>query len=199
MLYLFIATTVLFAVLWFVSLRAFENDIREIIIQWGLKGLFEARSQMNKPSDKLMEKSKTLDIIAFGLSSLRNSNNIKMLEERIKKGEIHVRILTLDPNSVFCEAVDKFEKATKDHTKETIQQLIEWVKQFNKKNFEIRTYNSIPLEFYYRFDSDIFVGPHQTRLSQQTFTMRFSTAGTASEIYMQNFDIAWESANKIEK
>ncbi len=178
---------------WFLT---FENKLRDMVIKWGLSDLYETRSMMNAPADELMKTSKKLDIIAFGLSSLRNSNYIGILEERIRKGSIRVRILTLAPDSEQCQKVDDFEGETQNHTSETIKKLLEWASQFNKKNLEIRTYDSIPLEFYYCFDSDLFIGPHQAKVSQQTFTMRFSTVGVGADIYLRYFEKLWESAKK---
>lgn len=179
---------------WFLT---FENKLRDMVIKWGLADLYVTRSKMNEVSDELMKTSKKLDIIAFGLSSLRNSNYIDVLEERIKKGEIHIRILTLDPDSEQCPKIDVFEGETPSHTSETIKKLLEWANQFDKKNLEIRTYDSIPLEFYYCFDSDLFIGPHQaTKISQETFTMRFSIGGIGSDIYLRYFEKLWESAKK---
>lgn len=168
------------------------NNIEE----WGLKGIYELRSQINPISEGMLRTSTTLDIIACGLKSFLDARKA-ILEQRLQEDNLKLRILTIDPESPMCQAMDAFEGETSNHTKETILKLLEWVKSVNSPNVEVRVYSGIPLEFYFKYDTDLFVGPHHPKTSQQTITWQFSTTERGASIYLQYFEDAWNKARAI--
>ena len=174
-----------------------ENALRDSVLTWGLKGIFERRSQINPISEELIKTSSTLDIIACGLKSFLDARKA-MLEQRLQEGNFKLRILTIDPESPTCQAIDSFEDVPPNYTRETILKLIEWVKSVDSPNIEVRVYDGIPLEFYFKYDTDLFVGPHHPKTSQQTVTWQFSTTERGASIYLQYFDEAWDKAKPIQ-
>ena len=173
-----------------------ENALRDSVLTWGLKGIFERRAQINPISEELIKTSTTLDIIACGLKSFLDARKA-ILEQRLQEGNFKLRILTIDPESETCSAMDSFERESTNHTKETIIKLLEWAKSVNSPNVEVRVYSGIPLEFYFKYDTDLFVGPHHPKTSQQTITWQFSTTERGASIYLQYFEDAWNKAKAI--
>ena len=58
-------------------------NIKAIIDRWGLIGIYETRGEMNIDCDEKLETlSSTLDIIAFGLKSFRDSKS-DLIEEKV--------------------------------------------------------------------------------------------------------------------
>ena len=174
-----------------------ESQLRSTVLTWGLKGIFEQRSQINPISEAFLKTSTTLDIIACGLKSFLDARQ-SILEQRLKEGNFRLRILTIDPESDTCNDMDKFEGETSSHTRETIQRLLGWAKSLNSPNLEIRVYDGVPLEFYFCYDTDMFVGPHHPKSSQQTITLQFSTSGEGASVYKQYFEEAWNKAKTVQ-
>ena len=173
-----------------------ENKLKDMITQWGLKGLYKRRGEINPLSETLLKTSKTLDIAAYGLKSFRDARHA-IVEERIKNKSLKIRILTLNPDSGIVNLIDQTEGSVSGATAGTIRDLIEWVKSMKSKNIEIRLYDSLPMEFYFRYDNDLFVGPHWTRTSQQTPTWHFTVNGDGAIEYAQYFEDAWKTAQEV--
>ena len=174
-----------------------ETALRDTVLTWGLKNIFAQRSEINPVSEKLLTESKTLDIIACGLKSFLDARKA-ILEQRLREGNFKLRILTIDPESKTCQAMDSFEDVPSNYTRETILKLIEWVKSVDSPNIELRVYEGIPLEFYFKYDTDLFVGPHHPKTSQQTVTWQFSTSERGAHIYLKYFDDAWDKATPVQ-
>lgn len=173
-----------------------QNKIKELISIWGIEGIYKTRQEMNRSCDDHMKNlDNELDIIAFGLRSFRDSKG-KEIEEKVKKG-LKIKILTLNPNGEFAEKQDAFENETKGHTKKTIEDLAKWVdsiKQFaqNSENIQIKFYNNLPLDFYFREDDYIYVGPYLYGMtSQQTISYEYKKNGAGYSYYKDYFDKLW--------
>ena len=130
---------------------------------WGLQKIHDERRTATFPPNKCP--TNKLDYIAFGLKHFRSAKGYEaQLLRNIRRG-LHVRILTLHPNSEFVRKQEKFENAV--GLKSEIEMLIKWVKDMRSKlgsstkgSIELKFYNCIPLHFYCRADSQIWVGPY---------------------------------------
>ena len=173
-----------------------QNRINDLIEKWGLNEIYETRAIMNKDSNKIlsMEKDK-LDIIAFGLKSFRDSQG-DLLKEKVHKG-LKIRIITMFPNSIFLEEREKCENEAKGQMKKTIIDLIGFVEnlqkiQTNTNQVQIKVYNSLPLDFYFGFKSEIFIGPYMyNKGSQQTISYSYKANSLGFKYYSDYFDKLW--------
>lgn len=164
----------------------------------GLKNLFSTRQAMNIHINDLWHRPVSqLDIIAFGLKSFRDYRNSAVVAQ-VKNG-LKIRILTLNPNSPFLKQRERDEKLVKNSIRKTIIDLEGWCKNINKEvkirnAIKIKFYDSLPLDFYWRQDDSLFVGPYLYGIdSQQTVTYNFSTDSSVGNFYSIYFEKLWNN------
>ncbi|HCL56036.1 MAG TPA: hypothetical protein DHW82_03385 [Spirochaetia bacterium] len=181
-----------------------HQNLKEIIQVWGLEGIYRTRQEMNRSCDFYMKDLKDeLDIIAFGLKSFRDSQSA-IIEEKVKKG-LKIRILTIDPNSVFLKQREKEENEIEGQIKKTILDLIQWVNDLKEiapddKNIGLKKYDSLPLDFYFREDDRIYIGPYLYGISsQQTISFEFKSNSQGFEYYKNYFERLWNNENFSKK
>jgi hypothetical protein len=166
---------------------------------WNLEKIYFTRSEKNADSDPKLEKVKdNLDAVAFGLSSFRSKYGNKM-EKILKKG-VNVRILTMNPNGNFVNQRDVEEGSVPGNTKQSIDALVIWAKQMNQKSkrgkIQIKGYNCMTLNFYWRMDNIVYVGPYWFGYkSGDTVTYSFRKGGKGFELYSSYFERLWNDAN----
>lgn len=164
----------------------------EIYEDWNLKNIYPSRAIANLTIDAYQERArKRVDIIAFGLTSWRQAKE-NLIDSMLNNG-VHIRIITMDP---YCETLpirDRMEGKTEGATKESILQLREFFQKTNKrKKVEIKYHRQLPLDFYFRVDDHIFVGPYLFgKESQQMITYEFERGGEGFNYYSEYFENLW--------
>lgn len=182
------------------SIYVFKRKQGKVLTDvWGLVSIHATRAEMNISCDtNLKEITKKLDIIAFGLRSLRDANG-KTVEQKVREG-LSVRILTIDPHSQFLEQREKDEKKLKGSMALSIEQLTEWVYHLkeiapNSDNIQIKYYNALPLDLYYREDGHLYIGPYlYGKDSQQTITMEYRENTKGFCYYTEYFEELWSDS-----
>ena len=172
-----------------------QSNRAQMVERWGLDKIYEARSEINPETHKLLRKTQNLEICAMGLKGFRDAQE-KVVEKRVSEG-MYFKILTIDPSSQFLSTIDKTEKASEGYTKDTILSLIQWVKKLQKMQIydnqvEIKVYDHYPYDFYFCMDGVTFTGPYQTKSSQQTITYKFAPHSLGARKYKDYFDSLWE-------
>ena len=172
-----------------------ENPLKK----WNLKKIYLKRSDKSADFDPALDKVKTnIDVIAFGLKHFRTSNQ-QRIEDCLKRG-VQIRILTMDPNSPFVKTRALEEDGLPEQIQLTIKQLIAWAKELNEKGFAgtitIKGYSSMPLDFYWRCDDYLFIGPYWYKLpSSNTITYMFEAGGLGFDTYSKYFEKLWDDSN----
>lgn len=168
---------------------------------WGLKRIYDERRTAIFPANKCP--TEKLDYIAFGLKHFRSGRAYDaQLLKNIRKG-LHLRILTLHPNSGFVRKQEKFENAV--GLKEDILSLRNWVNTMRSKlgtttkgSIELKFYDCIPLHFYCRADSQIWVGPYLPGVaSNNVITYEFVVDSKGGKLYENAFQDYWEGKKNI--
>ncbi|MCF0125652.1 MAG: hypothetical protein HUJ68_07855, partial [Clostridia bacterium] len=176
------------------------NFLREIYINnnWGLKETFETRQKMNvRLNDEWAGLKTELDIIGFGLKSFRDARNSSVIN-KVKNG-LKIRILTINPDSSFVKQREKDEKEVPGSIKKTIQDLKKWVDKLksvsnNPDNIQLKFYNSLPLNFYWKQEDKLFVGPYLYGIgSQQTVTHEYQIGSGGYNFYIEYFNGLWNN------
>lgn len=167
----------------------------EIIDCWGVEAIYKTRAEMNNSTNTSLSQCKsTVEIIAFGLKSFREAKSDEI--EKILSNGVKIKILTINPESNILGFVDKREDLIFGATKKSIESLIEWITQLKNKsdkyNIEIRFYDDLPLDFYFKIDDRVYIGPYLKGLSsQQTISYEFSQG--EGYLYWSNyFSKIWE-------
>lgn len=170
----------------------------EVTKSWGLQKIFRTRAEKNSESDPKLEKHNVcqLDGIAFGLSNFR-SNREKDVLENLRNG-MKMRLLVMDPNSSFVAQRETEENDDPGHISASIKRLVQWVNDLNAKSpngkIEIKYYNSMTLDFYWRMDNELYVGPYLFNVvSQQTLTYKFIKGGRGFNMYTEYFESLWNN------
>jgi len=169
--------------------------------EWKISKIYATRAEKNADSDPELEKAKyQIDAVAFGLKSFRTEQSRKV-EACLRKG-VNFRIITMNPMSSFVAEREKEENETEDQIKNTINQLIIWANELNKKNYKgkiiVRGYSCMTLDFYWRVDDELYVGPYWYGVdSQQTITYKFTEGGKGFSRYTDYFEKLWENQKLI--
>lgn len=172
---------------------------------WGLERIYETRAEKSKESDPELDKAKQqLDAIAFGLKSFR-SKHTKKVEKILRRG-VNVRILTMNPqeDNLFLKQREYEEEETEGQIRNSIEQLVKWADNLNSRKYagkiEIKGYKCMTLDFYWRVDNDIYVGPYWYHVgSQQTVTYKFHCGGKGFDLYKEYFEELWNDAENTIK
>ena len=179
------------------AIRKFHknNSIDNI---WGLQETYETRQKMNVRLNEIWDKLiNNLDIIGFGFKSFRDSQN-HSIKEKVKNG-LKLRILTINPLSQFVKQREIDELQLVGSIKKTIIDLERWVIDLKKvspseNNVQLKFYNSLPLDFYWRQEDKLFVGPYLYGIgSQQTITFEYKENTRGYNFYRNYFETLWEN------
>lgn len=164
---------------------------------WGLHNIYETRQEMNIRCNELYDDLHSrLDICAFGLKSFRDAKNT-IIRKKVKNG-LKIRILSPNPKSPYIEQREKDEDVASGDIGKQITALRRWVNKLQKDapephSVEHRYYNSLPLDFYWHQQNNIFIGPYmQNKGSQQTITYEFLAGGKGYDYYQTYFDDLWD-------
>jgi hypothetical protein len=181
-----------------------QSRVKEIIETWKLTGVYRTRAEMNLTTNIYLKESKSqIDIIAFGLKGFRE-NQTTLIQEKIRNG-LKLRILTVNPQSIFLSQRESDEGEVKGQIKNTIEQLSTWVEEIKllapvSEYVELKYYDTLPLDFYFRVDNSLFLGPYMYgKSSQQTFSYEFEYGGIGFEYWSAYFEKLWSDENFAKK
>ena len=168
--------------------------------EWKLEKIFKTRADKNNDSDPKLEKHnvKQLDGICFGLKSFR-SNRSKDMLTCMQRG-MNVRLLVMNPQSQFIKQRELEENASLGSISKSIESLLSWANELNKQSkkgkIKIKFYDAMTLDFYWRLDDDIYIGPYMMNIeSQQTITYKFVKGGRGFQYYSDYFETLWNDPN----
>ncbi|NWH06767.1 hypothetical protein [Desulfobacter latus] len=174
------------------------NRIKRIVEYWGLEAIYETRQEMNRSTDIAFESlEKNLDIIAWGLKSFRDAKD-KIVREKVKRG-LKIRFVTLHPDSEYVKQREIDEKEASGQIRHTILNLQNWIDDLKTiapkpENIQIKYYNSLPEDFYFRVDDHVFIGPYLWGISsQQTISYEFKGSTRGTDYYKDYFERLWNA------
>ena len=149
---------------------------------------------MNNSCDAYLKSAKSIDIIAFGLRSFRDSQ-LKAVERILRKNGT-IRIITMRPGCDNLVKRESDEHQPEGHISQEIKDLIEWVQKLNSKGhkgkIEIRFHDHQPQNFLFLMNNRMYTGPYvYHKESQQTLSFEYNNFGTAYEYYTNYFNELW--------
>lgn len=166
--------------------------------EWKLERIFPTRADKNRDSDPKLEKHniKQLDGIAFGLKSFRSNRRSDVLA--CMQSGMDVRLLVMDPTGDFVKQRELEESAAPGGISKSIWDLIEWAEELNRQSnygkIQIRFYDTMTLDFYWRLDDEIYIGPYMLDVeSQQTITYKYVKGGKGFRLYSEYFESLWNN------
>lgn len=166
---------------------------------WGLKNIYFSRSEAHVDYKKEGFAKNSCDIIAFGLKNFRQ-NVTKLVEKSAKKG-LKIRILTLQPDSLYVKQRE-IEENMVGGIKNSIIELLRWAEKLKaslpedmKKEdvIQIKLYDSLPLDFYCKMDNKLYIGPYLAgKESRDLITYEFEK-GEVWNFYSSYFESLWNN------
>ena len=166
--------------------------------QWGLQQIYFARSEAHIDYKRNGFAKNSCDIIAFGLKNFREEIG-DLVKESAKNG-LKIRILTMQPDSVYVKQREIEEGLAENGIKNTIIDLLKWVEKIRlslpetidkKQAIQVKFYDSLPLDFYCKLDERIYIGPYLAgRESRNIITYEFME-GAVWKLYTEYFEKLW--------
>ncbi len=175
-----------------------ERDASDVY-DWKITNIYWNRSEMNTTCDfELNNCKERIDFIAFGLKSFRSAVS-DVVEQKLLQG-ISVRILTIDPKSIYLKQKEIEEDSKEGTLANEIEGLKVWVDNLKTSNpqykIEIRQYNGLPQFSYQRIDNSIFVGPNlYGKISQKCITYKYEKGGKGFEYFSKYYEEIWNKTN----
>lgn len=184
----------------FVNVLFSKREARlDVYEKWKIANIYESRAIANQTIDACQEKArKHVDIIAFGLSSWRQAKE-HLIDEMLNK-KVIIRIITMDPYCDVLSMRDIAEGKAEGATRQSILQLQEFFDQTQKRRtVQIKYHRQLPLDFYFRVDDRVFVGPYiYGKEGQQMITYEFERDGEGFKYYTDYFEKLW-TGNSVPK
>lgn len=178
-----------------------EDLAAKDIDEWKITKIFDRRSEKNRESDPLLSELKeNLDGIAFGLKKWRTNNSTEILNA-MNHG-VNIRLITMNPDSVHVRERAE-EEGQNENLKDSINDLINFANNLNSKSMNgkiaIKGYDCMTLDFYWRMDDIIYVGPYMyKKASSDTITYKFVNGGKGFEYYRKYFESLWNDSSLID-
>ncbi|MBR2980483.1 MAG: hypothetical protein IKC51_11205 [Myxococcaceae bacterium] len=173
-----------------------ERKQVSLLDEWAIKTITSTRAEINSDCEIELEQTKRqVDIVAFGLSSFRSKQTDDRMLGYLKKG-VNFRILTMNPSSKFI--AQRVKEENNKNIKNSINTLVDWADKLNKKNAKgkiiVKGYDTMTLDFYWRSDNVLYVGPYwYGRGSQQTITYKYLNGGKGFKLYTEHFNELWNN------
>lgn len=165
---------------------------------WKIQKIYSTRAERNSEADPNIDQARyCIDGVAFGLSTFRTMYG-KKIEQCLRKG-VNIRLLTMDPEGAFISIREEEEETTSGAIKETILGLVKWANDLNQTNpkgkIVIKAYKSMTLDYYWRVDDELYVGPYWYGYkSSDTITYKFVSGGRGFQHYNEYFEKLWEDS-----
>jgi len=182
-----------FLILWYQIIQETEQKKFDNILETGLDSVYPKRD-LDRYDELIKKLSYCVDITGFSLRGFFESFRDIIIEKLDKGSRIKVRILIVDPDSVFSKEREKIE----GHPEGTFRNNIEAVKAcFSKfpENVEIRKISFQLPCMIFRIDNVAFIGPYLfQKPSKSTVTFEFSKSGWLFEMFEKEFDNLWKNS-----
>ncbi len=171
---------------------------------WGLTKIYNTRAEKNADTDgQLINTRERIDIVAFGIKSFRDRYN-RDVQTIVNRG-VNIRILTMNPSqdNPFLKQREIEEHELEGQILNSINELVQWADEINKQSKSkkcgsiiVKGYKCMTLDFYWRADDELFVGPYwYGRGSQQTVTYKFEKGKKGFELYSGYFEELWDDSS----
>lgn len=175
----------------------------DLIDKWGFEAIYKTRAEMNEFANKQLANCSTkIEIIAFGLKSMREAKGDYIAS--LAKNGVKIKIISPSINSTFLSVRDQMENNQDGSIKKSIEDLIKWIQEVNtsieieENKIEHKVYDFLPLDFYFRIDNSVFVGPYMHGMSSQlSLSMEFCE-GEGLIHWSTYFDKIWKLARKVQ-
>lgn len=135
-----------------------------------------------------------IDILAFGLSALREDFGEEMSEW---KRRVRVRILLIDPafptgEYSYSDQRDREEEEVVGAIRQDVEKFVDYTKSLFDARFQVRLYMCLPTINIFRVDHEIFWGPYLVRREGRNTPTFLAKKGIMFDVLHEHFKRIWE-------
>jgi hypothetical protein len=185
----------------FVYIRANDRtrERLEFIFASGLSKVFPTRSvSIKREYDERLRGAKKIDILGFGLSSLREDYGPEFAGW---SRSAEVRIILLDPEfpsreHSYADQRDRDEQSGVGKIRRDVEAFIEQIKAaegLDRNRFKIRLLRTLPSINMFRIDDQIFWGPYFALQQSRNTPTFLIERGFLHERLREHFETLWSS------
>ncbi|MBK0379324.1 hypothetical protein [Mucilaginibacter segetis] len=177
------------------SISRIFAQLQNIVYDAGLQHIYKKRD-IDKYDDLVSEMSSSLDIVGYSLGAFFESYS-DILQVKTNKNPVNLRIMLVDPDSLFSKNRAQNELKSEGAFREKITTMLRFFKGNSK--VEIRFFHSPISSMIFRIDKVMFVGPHfYKKQSKATTTMEIKQGHWLFEEYQQEFERMWADASPVD-
>jgi len=173
------------------------SQVKNVLIDSRLQHIHKKRN-IDK-YDNLMNSVKyNIDITGYSLNSFYESYSEILKQNVSRANPIKIRILVVDPNSVFSKNRQEVEGHLSSSTifHDIIMRMANELKKI--PNIEIKIIATPLTTMIFRIDDIMFIGPHlYKKASKATLTYEINRGGWLFDVYNSEFEELWRNATKI--
>jgi hypothetical protein len=170
-----------------------EKQLLQALGRFGITSVLPRRLTKDEGHDLTGKARRAVDILGFGLGRFREDVSDGHLEKIARK--VDVRILTVHPESQYCDQRDYEEDRKVGSIEQDAVELAKFIKSLNNPHVNLRWYKAIPTTHILRVDNTMLVGAYIIGLpSRTTFTLKLE-AGVLFDYYLKHFDKIWNDPN----
>lgn len=148
----------------------------------------------------------TLDILGLGLQFFQEDVVTDLFDWVVKRENLRVRILSIDPRSPYCNSRAR-EASAGDSASTPNNGIAAWslrlaerIQEHGHQRIEHHWYMATPTVTVYHLDDTVFVGPYLVgRPGRTTLTLQLTSGGRIALQYLKHFDVLWSGHRAIDE
>ncbi|MCL2722558.1 MAG: hypothetical protein FWD47_14605 [Treponema sp.] len=157
--------------------------------------IYEKRINMDVYNGMMEKASKNVDVLGYSLKNFPDNMRKFFEKYQDEKIKIKIRILVVDPDSIYSQERETLEGDLKGEHKKRVEELREFLSKYDF--VELKKISTPPSSMIFRIDDDMFVGPYLYKPSAETETFQLKKSGKLFKLYESEFKAMWEKAEEF--
>jgi hypothetical protein len=175
-----------------------------VLTEYGIVNAFPGRGVLirDEYTSRLRRASRNIDILGFGLSSLREDYG-KDFANWAQRGKLKIRILLLDPSFPSPDHSYASQRDVEERSSSTIEADVRLFVQdiarlkLAKNSFDVRLYQCLPSVNIFRIDDELFWGPYLIKgPSRNSPTFLVKKGGELFDRLGDHFELIWKEHSR---
>jgi hypothetical protein len=185
-----------FLIFLYQNIQETEQEKFDNIFTAGLDSVYPKRD-LDRYDELIKKLSYCIDVTGYSLRGFFESFRDIVIEKLKRDSRIKVRILVVDPDSVFSKEREKIEGHPEGTFKDSVQTVKSYFSKYSN-NIEIRKINFQLPCMIFRIDNVMFIGPYLfQRPSKSTVTFELNRNGWLFEMFEKEFDNLWSNSLNV--
>ena len=172
-----------------------KQEMNKDIVNSGITNLYNTRS-IDKYDILMSDANKEIDALGYSLRRFLEKSMHIIEEYQKRNSRPKIRILLIDPDSVYSKERERIEGDVKGTYKNSIEKLRNSLSKY--EFVEIKKISTQLSNMIYRIDDVMFIGPYLYKLSSSvTVTFELEKHGWLFKLYEEEFNKMWKAAERF--